>query len=833
MRHRGKARPRGKRENTVKTLPESPDHALNNEGEESLSDVSDFSESLTHSIEMTASPSPADDPAGFPVGPEASEPYYAKTKPAPAGDDGGDDRNELRLPASFVGRTPRRIRRKDGRKMMSRSISMLDSLSLASMASRSSPRSSPMASPRAGSGAPDWKAAPAVVDLIEDEEVQQQQQQRQQQQRQQQSDHENENENDGKVKFKSAKRGPLRRGVGRGRGMKQGGGGGGTTASGKDSMTMTDVDTDAFFSAGSENNGGVTSVGAPPPGLVFDAAMLKHFCNSDWTHPESPNRIHSIMATLEYRGLVDRYTSIPVREITASEVDSVHKPGHYQNIINTGTMSKKARKKFNTRFNSVFINADSAKAASLAAGGLVELVKAVVTGKASNGLAVIRPPGHHAEAHAAMGFCLFNNVAIAARVATQALLAEVSLDLPAPLSRVLILDWDIHHGNGIQNAFANDPAVVYVSLHRFDDGTFYPGSPANPYVAASSAATGACPGSGANFNIGWNYNELSGAVKAGSTPDPERGDNDPPLVPQTILDGSQIGDGDYLFAFSQIVLPLIESFGPELVLVSAGFDAAAGDPLGGAGVTPLAYATMTQALMDAVPGRVILALEGGYSLKAISDSAAACAAVLSGMSPLEALSPSLAGLRAVRDAVAAHEPTPDGVYRQCRNPDKNPAASSVKATSGRVVPSFKVPGGGSGSASGGGRGSASGGGRFGTGAHSASASSWSGVGSGGHGGRRQKKKKKKKGGGSRGALSSSWGGGGNGSASASQSSGGAGSAARRSRSDHTVDSCQCQPWLPSTTLKRLDDLLAERTRKLGQFSLLNQEQARDGQRKRA
>lgn len=242
--------------------------------------------------------------------------------------------------------------------------------------------------------------------------------------------------------------------------------------------------------------------------------------------------------------------------------------------------------------SSLYINEHTFRCARISCGGVIELCDAVCSGRIRNGMAIVRPPGHHAEPDRSMGFCLFNNVAVATRWIQQKYGGE---DVPSDqrIRKILILDWDVHHGNGTQRAFEEDDDVLYVSLHRYDNATFYPCS---TYGASISLGTG--KGRGFSINIPW--------------------------------PGGGMGDGDYIYAFHQVVMPIAAEFGPDLVIISAGFDAAMGDPLGGCNVTPIGYAQMTWMLMGLAQGRVIVALEGGYDPAALAMSALAVTHTLLG-----------------------------------------------------------------------------------------------------------------------------------------------------------------------------------------------------------
>ena len=204
-----------------------------------------------------------------------------------------------------------------------------------------------------------------------------------------------------------------------------------------------------------------------------------------------------------------------------------------------------------------------------------------MTGTADNGFAMIRPPGHHAENDVAMGFCLFNGIAIAARY----------LQKNYGLERILILDWDVHHGNGTQHTFEQDPTVFYISLHQFPH---YPGTGAR-------SETGIGAGEGATLNC--------------------------PMSPG-------LGDEHYRQAFTEVILPRARKFAPDAVLISAGFDAHFADPLGSINLESQSYVWMTQAMMELADqccdGRLISVLEGGYDLGALAESVSEHVNVLRG-----------------------------------------------------------------------------------------------------------------------------------------------------------------------------------------------------------
>ncbi|KAM6334088.1 histone deacetylase 5 isoform 11-T11 [Alca torda] len=401
-------------------------------------------------------------------------------------------------------------------------------------------------------------------------------------------------------------------------------------------------------------------------GVVYDTFMLKHQCTCGNTniHPEHAGRIQSIWSRLQETGLLGkcevRHPAIPgvpsspggggLTPVSPLPVPSASGAGRRRwrrsrrctrSITRCSTAPAPSTARSSTARSSwvdsdtVWNEMHSSSAVRMAVGCLVELAFKVASGEIKNGFAVIRPPGHHAEESTAMGFCFFNSVAISAKLLQQKL----------SVGRILIVDWDIHHGNGTQQAFYSDPNVLYISLHRYDDGNFFPGSGAPEEVGSGM-------GVGYNINIAW-----TGGV-------------DPP-----------IGDVEYLTAFRTVVMPIANEFSPDVVLVSAGFDAVEGhlSPLGGYSVTAKCewgcpqggdlgraachppvlwcrpgFGHLTKQLMMLAGGRVVLALEGGHDLTAICDASEACVSALLGLE-LEPLDPSLLQQKPNVNAVATLE----------------------------------------------------------------------------------------------------------------------------------------------------------------------------------
>jgi acetoin utilization deacetylase AcuC-like enzyme len=301
-------------------------------------------------------------------------------------------------------------------------------------------------------------------------------------------------------------------------------------------------------------------------GLVVDSRFEDH--DTGPGHPERPRRLAHCRAELARSGLAARCRSIPARAATDAELERVHDPAYVRHVREACATGARVLDAGDTT-----ISAASERIARLAAGSVAALASAVAEGRIRRGLALVRPPGHHAERGLAMGFCLFNNVAIAA----------AHLRAAHGLSRLLVVDWDVHHGNGTQHVFDEDPGVFFFSVHQWP---LYPGTGARQ-------ETGRGAGKGTTLNC--------------------------PLPPGA-------GDAEFLGALRDGLVPAADRFRPEFVLVSAGFDAHRADPLGGLEVTTEAFAEATRIVCDLAArhaaGRLVSVLEGGYDLDALAASVA-------------------------------------------------------------------------------------------------------------------------------------------------------------------------------------------------------------------
>jgi acetoin utilization deacetylase AcuC-like enzyme len=293
-----------------------------------------------------------------------------------------------------------------------------------------------------------------------------------------------------------------------------------------------------------------------------DPLFLSH--DPGFDHVESPERLRGIYQLLDNDALRNCFLT-PEFSPASHEVIGLN---HSQSLIQR--VSETAGKQFDSLDPDTKTSPDSYAAACLAVGALIKGVDLIVSNTIDNGFALVRPPGHHAEKNQSMGFCLFNNVAIAAQYATQIL----------GLDRVMIVDWDLHHGNGTQHSFYESNKVLYISTHQYP---YYPGT-------GSLKETGKGPGAGFTVNIP--------------------------------LPGYQ-GDVDYATIFNEIVVPVGREYKPQLILVSAGFDIYRGDPLGAMEVTAQGFAYLTRVLVrlaeEVCQGRLLITLEGGYNLQGQRD----------------------------------------------------------------------------------------------------------------------------------------------------------------------------------------------------------------------
>ncbi|XP_023516037.1 histone deacetylase 5 [Cucurbita pepo subsp. pepo] len=320
-------------------------------------------------------------------------------------------------------------------------------------------------------------------------------------------------------------------------------------------------------------------------GVLYDERMCKHHTPDGDYHPENPNRIRAIWNKLQSSGILQRCVVLNGKEAEDKHILAVHSKNHVDLIKNISSKEFDSRRdKIAAQLNSIYFNKGSSEAAYLAAGSVIDVAERVAQGDLDSGIAIVRPPGHHAEHDEAMGFCLFNNIAVAA-----SFILNERPDLG--IKKILIVDWDVHHGNATQKMFWRDPRVLFFSVHRHEFGSFYPATDDGYYTMVGEG-----PGAGYNINVPW--------------------------------ENGQCRDADYLAVWDHILLPVAKEYNPDMIIVSAGFDAAVGDPLGGCCVTPYGYSIMLEKLMNLGQGKIVLALEGGYNLDSIATSTLACAELL-------------------------------------------------------------------------------------------------------------------------------------------------------------------------------------------------------------
>ena len=312
-------------------------------------------------------------------------------------------------------------------------------------------------------------------------------------------------------------------------------------------------------------------------GFVYDPIYLKHDTGQ---HVEGARRLEAIISHLEETGLKQRLSYIQPRAATTEEISLVH---HKQYIEHIGEVAQKGGGWLGA---DTVMSPHSYEAARYAVGGVIRATEAVMDGEVGSAFALVRPPGHHATAAQAMGFCLFNNVAIAAKYALN----------KYKLERIVIIDFDVHHGNSTHDTFYDDPRVLYVSTHQYP---FYPGT-------GSMEETGRGVAKGTTVNV---------PLPAGC------------------------GDAEYLRVFRQVIAPAAKRFNPQLILVSAGYDPHWADHLALMRVSTTGFAEMVKIIKgladELCGGRLVFCLEGGYHLRALSCSVKATFDVLLGDTSIE------------------------------------------------------------------------------------------------------------------------------------------------------------------------------------------------------
>jgi acetoin utilization deacetylase AcuC-like enzyme len=319
-----------------------------------------------------------------------------------------------------------------------------------------------------------------------------------------------------------------------------------------------------------------TQVQPRQTGLLFNDVYLRHLAGIN--HPERPERLTAIRNGLDHSGLLKNLYRIAPRRVTDSELQLVHTAA-YVNLVRRELSNLRGPADLST--GDTVISPGSLDAAQFAAGGVLNAVDAVMTKRVKNAFCAVRPPGHHATPTRGMGFCIYNNVAIAARY----------LQKKHGVRRVLIVDWDYHHGNGTQDTFYEDDSVFVFDTHHYGA---YPGT-------GSAAETGAGKAVGTKLNV--------------------------PMPPGA-------GDAQFLDAFKNKLVPAARNFKPDFILISAGFDGMRKDVLGQFDITPEGFAAMTRIVVDLAnelcQGRIVSVLEGGYRLDGLSDSVVAHVKTLQG-----------------------------------------------------------------------------------------------------------------------------------------------------------------------------------------------------------
>lgn len=296
-------------------------------------------------------------------------------------------------------------------------------------------------------------------------------------------------------------------------------------------------------------------------GFVYHPDYLNH--DTGPHHPERPDRLRASLAALQQSDIWEQLHPIEPTPASTTQLLYAHESNYPKHI------KQHCEAEVPLTYDTSVVKA-SYDIALLSTGGVLNAANAVATGAVQNAFAMVRPPGHHATPNRSMGFCLFNNIAIAARY----------LQREHGVGKVAIVDWDVHHGNGTQDIFYEDESVFFFSIHQ---SPLYPGT-------GSSLERGSGKARGTTLNV--------------------------PMPP-----GS--GDDEYVMVFTDVLIPALQEFAPEFTLISAGFDAHYLDPLAGTEVTATGFATLTDLILAFAGGRLVSALEGGYSLEGVSESVVA------------------------------------------------------------------------------------------------------------------------------------------------------------------------------------------------------------------
>jgi len=300
-------------------------------------------------------------------------------------------------------------------------------------------------------------------------------------------------------------------------------------------------------------------------GFVYHPDYLNH--DTGPNHPERPDRLRASLAALQKSDVWKQLHPIEPTPATITQICYAHETTYPEHV------RQYCEQELPLTYDTPVVKA-SFDIARLSTGGVLRAADAVATGAVKNGFAMVRPPGHHATQNRSMGFCLFNNIAITARY----------LQREHGIGKVAIVDWDVHHGNGTQDIFYEDESVFFFSIHQ---SPLYPGT-------GSSYERGSGKARGTTLNV---------PMPAGS------------------------GDSEYVKVFEDVLIPALQDFSPEVILISAGFDAHSLDPLASIELTADGFATLTDMILnvaeETASGRVVSALEGGYSLPGVSESVVA------------------------------------------------------------------------------------------------------------------------------------------------------------------------------------------------------------------